>query len=65
MALEKKVKRLQVKNSCSLDRKIKIMNRKPQAHTKQAIEVSKAVVCDFHTPTTKFLRVLGEEKKKR
>lgn len=44
-----------------MDRQIKIINRKPNIYNLQKMEISNAAVCDFHTSTDKFLKVLKKE----
>ena len=48
----------------SLDRQARIVKRKPNVDNLQRAEIGKAAVCDFHTPTDKFLKIMKQESYK-
>lgn len=45
----------------SLDRQSKIVKRKPNIDNLKRQELKKAAVCDFYTPTDKFLKIVKKE----
>lgn len=62
--LSDNIDRMKKRNSCSCDRERRIIRKKPNQGSLHRAQIEKAAVCDFHTPTEKFLKVLRKESKK-